>query len=323
VPTYTGNAYPNLSQYGDLRNLQTPAQDPTNGMLAKTTVTTCATTHAQSGLSDSQDTATDVTLTNNSSTMAFLLRVDVRKGTGSTPASGDNQIHPADYSDNYVTLWPGQSQTVTETYANSQLGGASPVVSVSGYNVDTANVAGTSTTCAAPAGAESFGLANGAVPLGGATPGQDNTPDVLAADKALVQVGKLTAVDAPVGATVPAQLSLTLGTPASFAPFIAGAARDYLASTTATVISTAGDATLTVSDPSTTAPGHLVNGTFSLPSALQAGGSPLPAVVKTYANPISNDVVTIGFTQHIGANDALRTGTYSKTLTFTLSTTNP
>ena len=29
----------------------------------------------------------------------------------------------------------------------------------------------------------------------------------------------------------------------------------------------------------------------------------------------------IAFSQHIGANDALRTGTYSKTLTFTLSTT--
>jgi len=33
--------------------------------------------------------------------------------------------------------------------------------------------------------------------------------------------------------------------------------------------------------------------------------------------------VTVDFQQHIGQNDALRTGTYSKTLTFTLSTTNP
>ena len=38
---------------------------------------------------------------------------------------------------------------------------------------------------------------------------------------------------------------------------------------------------------------------------------------------MSNDVVPIGFKQAIGANDPLRTGTYSKTLTFTLSTTNP
>ena len=33
--------------------------------------------------------------------------------------------------------------------------------------------------------------------------------------------------------------------------------------------------------------------------------------------------MTIDFKQHIGATDALRTGAYSKTLTFTLSTTQP
>jgi carboxypeptidase T len=43
----------------------------------------------------------------------------------------------------------------------------------------------------------------------------------------------------------------------------------------------------------------------------------------TYTGPVSNDPVSVAFKQAIGANDALRTGTYSKTLTFTLSTTNP
>jgi hypothetical protein len=38
---------------------------------------------------------------------------------------------------------------------------------------------------------------------------------------------------------------------------------------------------------------------------------------------VSNDRVTITFSQHVGANDALRTGTYSRALTFTLSTTTP
>ncbi len=38
---------------------------------------------------------------------------------------------------------------------------------------------------------------------------------------------------------------------------------------------------------------------------------------------MSNDPVTITFKQHIGARDPLRTGSYSRTLTFTLSTTNP
>ena len=42
-----------------------------------------------------------------------------------------------------------------------------------------------------------------------------------------------------------------------------------------------------------------------------------------WSNPVSNDPVSLGFRQAIGANDALRTGSYSKTLTFTLSTTHP
>ena len=39
--------------------------------------------------------------------------------------------------------------------------------------------------------------------------------------------------------------------------------------------------------------------------------------------PVSNDAVTITFKQAIAANEPLRTGVYSKTLTFTLSTTTP
>ena len=103
-------------------------------------------------------------------------------------------------------------------------------------------------------------------------------------------------------------------------------------STSATVISTAADATLSVADPSSNATGRLVNGSFSLAQPLQAGtfgnyaavgGSSNPTAIHSYAGPVSNDQVTIGFKQSIGANEGLRTGTYSKTLTFTLSTTNP
>jgi hypothetical protein len=150
-----------------------------------------------------------------------------------------------------------------------------------------------------------------------------------------VQVTTCTAVeqskDTDVGGTVPATLSLSLGAPASFGAFRAGAAADYTASTTATVISTAGDATLSVLDPSASAPGRLVNGPFALPQPLQvragdgsyAPVSGSPAAVKAYGDPVSNDVVAIGFKQPIGATDALRTGTYGKTLTLTLSTTMP
>jgi hypothetical protein len=127
----------------------------------------------------------------------------------------------------------------------------------------------------------------------------------------VVQPGTETPGDA--GGTVPATLSLTLGGPASFGSFTPGVAREYTATSTANVISTAGDATLSVSDP-----GHLTNGTFSLPQPLQVLGVP-----KTYAGPVSNDVVPLTFKQSIGATDALRTGTYATTLTFTLSTTAP
>ena len=37
-----------------------------------------------------------------------------------------------------------------------------------------------------------------------------------------------------------------------------------------------------------------------------------PSTIKTYSAPVSNDPVTINFEQSIGANDALRTGTYSR-----------
>jgi hypothetical protein len=126
-----------------------------------------------------------------------------------------------------------------------------------------------------------------------------------------------------VGGTVPATLSLSLGTPASFGPFTPGLAKTYTATQSANVISTAGDAALSVADSSPAATGHLVNGAFSLPAPLLVEGSPLPAVAKTYSGPVSNDPATITFTQAIGASDALRTGTYAKALTFTLSTTNP
>lgn len=124
-----------------------------------------------------------------------------------------------------------------------------------------------------------------------------------------VQIGE----DGGVGGTVPATLSLVLGTPATFGAFTPGLEKDYTASTTANVISTAGDAALSVSDP-----GHMTNGSFSLPEPLRVAFSK-----STWTAPVANDPVTITFRQLIKPTDALRTGTYSKTLTFTLSTTNP
>jgi glucose/arabinose dehydrogenase len=145
-------------------------------------------------------------------------------------------------------------------------------------------------------------------------------------------------VPTQVGATVPLVLSLTLGTPAGFGTLTPGVADTYNASTTATVLSTAGNALLTVTDNSALAPGHLVNAndTSVLAQALKARAtnaanpntafaavSGTPLELLSYPRAITNDAVSVQFQQSVAAGDALRAGRYSKTLTFTLSTTAP
>ena len=128
----------------------------------------------------------------------------------------------------------------------------------------------------------------------------------------IVVTAPQTSATTPVGGTVPATLSLMLGTIPSFGAFTPGVDRTYETSTTANVISTAGDATLSVDG------GKLSNGTFTLSEPLQITFSK-----STWTAPVSNDPVAIAFKQHISATEPLRTGIYSKTLTFTLSTTTP
>ena len=116
-----------------------------------------------------------------------------------------------------------------------------------------------------------------------------------------------------VGGSVPATLALTLGAPASFGAFTPGVAKVYTASTTANVISTAGDAALTASGPH-----RLANGAFTLAEPVR-----ITIDKPAWTGPVSNDPVNIGFSQAVGSTEALRTGTYSATVTFTLSTTTP
>jgi hypothetical protein len=123
----------------------------------------------------------------------------------------------------------------------------------------------------------------------------------------------IVARDGQAGGTVPATLSLTLGAPATFEPFVPGVEKDYSVTSTAKVISTAGDAALSVSDP-----GRMTNGAFTLAEPLRVAFSK-----STWTAPTSNEDVGITFRQLIKRTDPLRTGTYSKTLTFTLSTTTP
>ncbi|MDA0170082.1 thrombospondin type 3 repeat-containing protein [Solirubrobacter taibaiensis] len=148
---------------------------------------------------------------------------------------------------------------------------------------------------------------------------RDNCPLVANADQTDSDGNKIgdacgpTLAQGTVGGAVPATLALTLGTPATFGAFVPGVTRTYDATTTASVISTAGDAALTVS-----APGHLTNGAFSLPEPLRVTLTP-----ASWTAPVSNAAVSVAFTQLVKATDPLRTGTYSKVLTFTLSTSTP
>jgi PKD repeat protein len=136
-------------------------------------------------------------------------------------------------------------------------------------------------------------------------------------------------VPSTVSGTVPATLSLTVTPSATLGAFTPGVPRDYATTLGATVTSTGGDATLAVTDHGVS-PGRLVNGAFALAQPLQLGvGGTFgalganPLTLVSYGGPVSNDAVTVNVKQSIGANDPLRTGTYAKTLTFTLSTTSP
>jgi len=145
--------------------------------------------------------------------------------------------------------------------------------------------------------------------------------------------GASTSTPGDVSGNVPATLALTLGDPATFGDFTPALTKDYTAATNAIVTSTGADAALSVLDAGSNATGRLTNGSFALADPLQvsansAAFTPLrtdngPLALLTWDKPISATNVALGFKQHIGASEGLRTGAYSKTLTFTLSTTAP
>jgi exo-1,4-beta-D-glucosaminidase len=127
-----GSPQGTLSQYADLTALQTlpPA---TVTVAAQTVMTQTSAAPA----APAQD-VTSVTVTNTSTTptVAFFLRTDVRRGTSQgSPLPGDNEVLPVTWTSNDTTIWPGESETLTATYAATLLDGATPVISVSGWNV--------------------------------------------------------------------------------------------------------------------------------------------------------------------------------------------
>ena len=122
-----GSPVGTVSQYANLTGLQT---------LPASSIMATSSTVNQAG-PDGADRATTVTITNtSSSTVAFLLRADVRRGTaGGQELSGDNELQSSLWQNNDITLFPGESQALTVTWNSADLQGATAVVSVSGWNV--------------------------------------------------------------------------------------------------------------------------------------------------------------------------------------------
>jgi len=152
----------------------------------------------------------------------------------------------------------------------------------------------------------------------------------LTADKTVVVTAEGASTSTPVelGSNVAPTLGLSLSAATAFPAFVPGETRDYTTSTTATVVSTAADAALTVNDPGAAKSGYLSNGSFSLAKPLQvkAGAGDwkgIPSSLATWATPVGKTTVDLSFKQTIAENDPLRSGRYSTTLVFTLSTTTP
>jgi exo-1,4-beta-D-glucosaminidase len=94
---------------------------------------TATTTHRANP--DGTGLADTVMITNTSAapTIGFVLRADVRRDTAAgTELAGTTSCSPRSGSDNEITLWPGESQTLTATCSPADL--ATPVISVSGWN---------------------------------------------------------------------------------------------------------------------------------------------------------------------------------------------
>jgi len=118
-----------MSSYANLTALRS--------LPSNTSISATAATSSVAGPAGSDKQVT-VTITNNSTTktVGFFLRADLRRGTSTgQELAGDNELTTSVWSDNDVTLWPGESTTLTATYSSADLQGATPVVSLSGWNM--------------------------------------------------------------------------------------------------------------------------------------------------------------------------------------------
>jgi exo-1,4-beta-D-glucosaminidase len=70
-----------------------------------------------------------VTLRNTGKNLAFMVNAELKRGRLS------DDIAPVLWDDNYISLLPGESRTITATVRTRDLGGLTPTVKVEGWNV--------------------------------------------------------------------------------------------------------------------------------------------------------------------------------------------
>jgi exo-1,4-beta-D-glucosaminidase len=74
-------------------------------------------------------TSVSSTLTNSSSGLAFLVRARVLD-------NGANEVLPVWWSDNFITLLPGESRTLTASYFNNAAPPSGATVHLDGFNIN-------------------------------------------------------------------------------------------------------------------------------------------------------------------------------------------
>lgn len=109
------------------------AQDQFEGLMTLPTATLDAEASARA---DGDKTVLTVTLHNNSSHVALLSHLQLHQ------KKSGRRVLPVFYSDNYISLLPGESSTTSIEAATKDMQGDAPLVEVDGYNVDVKPVDG-------------------------------------------------------------------------------------------------------------------------------------------------------------------------------------
>jgi hypothetical protein len=73
----------------------------------------------------------DVTLSNRAAVVALMTHLQLRREDSA------QRVLPVYYSDNYVSLLPGESRTISIEAALADLGGENPLVVLDGWNITT------------------------------------------------------------------------------------------------------------------------------------------------------------------------------------------